>query len=209
MKNKQPIIRLCLSIFFVFGMFQTAFSQSIDSMSKVILEQFEEKYAAYETMSFQMQMILPIADDIDTNIAKVDFNHQHMRVEHEEALIITDGKEDAVFGKQNDYTSTDEHDKSTRLVWLFKFPDFCREYCEVTYRATNKIASNNSHILNIKILNDNSSVVIAKYFLDANSLEIQKIMVYFDKDQVDVGVLTIEDFQFNPTFEEDYFEIKE
>lgn len=208
MKSLQPLIRLCVLVFFISGIFQTAQGQTIDDESKTILEQFEKKYSSFETASFSMKMMMSINDEVETKQVKIDFNHQYMKAEHDEALVVSDGKEDVTFIKELELTDTDDHDIGIRLFWMFKMPDFCREFCNVTYGTTDEIVSSQIHLLNVEILDDNSSIIEAKYYLNKDNLEIQKIIIYFDEDKTDHSVITITDYQMNPTFPDDYFEIK-
>lgn len=207
MKKSFSIIRLFLLVFFVFGIFQSIYSQTIDSKSAVILEKLEQKHSTYKTVSMQIEMILLLENQLDTNMVNVGFNNQQMKVEHKTAIVISDGENDEIYSKESDDKHTSEYDKNNSLIWLHKMPAFFREDCNVTYEKMIEVGTSKQHILNIEILDENSSAIAAKYYIDTNTLEIKKVLVFFDDDD-DIGVLTIKNYEINLTFEADFFEIK-
>ena len=93
MKNSQPTIRLCLSIFFVFGMFQTAQSQTIDDKSKVILDKVETHYSSFETMRYKLIFIFnPDTEDEEQVHMEISTDNKYLKATSDYSTMITDGK---------------------------------------------------------------------------------------------------------------------
>lgn len=161
MKISQPIFRLCLSIFFVFGMFQSANGQMVDSMSKVILDKVEKEYASYETMRYKSKLTVEkygLSSQFEFSTSKSKF-----RVVDDNEIAVTDGKRMISKSKTTNRVSEESFDETISLLWFKKLNDFCTNNCKVIYLEDYQMGELTTHVLRVESLNDDLEIGIIEF----------------------------------------------
>lgn len=202
MKNRQPIIRFSIIVFFLFGIFQTTFSQSIDSMSKVILDKVEKHYSSYETMRYKAKLTVEkyeISMDFEFATSKTKF-----KVIDDNEIAVSDGEYTISKRKETNEVTKKAYDETISLLWFAKLNDFCTKNCKVVYLEDYQMGEITTHVLRLESLNDELEIGLVELYI---SNEDYRVLQFVSVTE-DMATMWFYNFEANPTFPDDYFEIK-
>lgn len=227
MKNLQPIIRFSIIVFFLFGIFQTAFGQTIDSMSKVILDKVEKEYASYETMQYEVIIMSEYDGQIESDTIEVGTTQTMLRIENEEGAAVSDGNRIISLEKFDNELDTIEYNEEIEIFWLNRIFDSFEQDGDISFVETKKDDGKTVHVLSMKIENEAAKYAeVPEYeegmknedaekiydfyyfYIDTNTNQILKFTYKWDGD-LESTTFHYSNFKANPTFPTDYFEIKE
>lgn len=205
MKNKQPIFQSFLLIFFVFGMVQTAFSQSIDDKSKAILDKVGKHYASFETLRYQVNMISEIDGETSIDSLQARVSQTMLKIENEEGVAVSNKKTIISMEKFDNEIDTLEYDEFINLFWLTNIVDFMKQHGEISFVKTIQENGKTIHVLYLLLTFEEDGDEPFLLYIDGDKNTILKFQ-YDDEGFKESFIYT--KLEANPTFPEDYFEIK-